>query len=77
MTITNKLTSIPSTTNKETASVLSKIYWEIRNQRNELINLINQDQTLMYFENLILQLESQMDISLEAFCNSSMREKTR
>jgi hypothetical protein len=75
MTITNKLTSIPSTTNKETASVLSKIYWEIRNQRNELINLINQDQTLMYFENLILQLESQMDISLEAFCNSSMTGK--
>jgi hypothetical protein len=75
MTTTDRLTSIPLTTNKETASTLSKIYWEIRNQRNELTNLINQDETLIYFKDLILQLESQMDTSLEAFCRSSMTGK--
>ena len=71
MTTTDRLTSIPLTKNKETASTLSKVYWEIRNQRNELTNLVDQDETLMYFQDLILELESQMDTSLESFCRSS------
>jgi len=75
MTTTDRLNSIPLTKNKETASTLSKVYWEIRNQRNELTDLVDQDETLMYFQDLILQLESQMDTSLESFCRSSMTGK--
>jgi hypothetical protein len=75
MTTIDRLTSTPLTKNKETASVLSKVYWEIRNQRNELSNSPDQNETLVYFQDLILELESQIDFSLESFCRSSMTGK--
>lgn len=75
MTTIDRTTSIPLTKNKETASTLSKICWEIRNQRQELFNSNAQDETLVYFQNLILELESQIDSSLESFCRSSITGK--
>jgi hypothetical protein len=75
MTTIDRTTSIPLTKNKETASTLSKVYWEIRNQRKELSNPSDQDETLIYFQNLILKIESQIDFSLESFCRSSMTGK--
>jgi len=75
MTTIDRTTSIPLTKNKETASTLSKICWEIRNQRQELFNSNAQDETLVYFQDLILQLESQIDSSLESFCRSSITGK--
>ena len=66
MTTFDKSASTSLVLNPKTASILSKVYWEIRNQRNEL-NSSDEDHTLIYFQDLILELESQIDSSLELF----------
>lgn len=75
MTTLDRAISIPKTKNKETASILSKVYWEIRNQRKELADASEDNDTLMYFNNLILELESEMDCSLKSFCQSTVTGK--
>ena len=74
MTTLDKSNPMSLVLNPKTASILSKVYWEIRNQRNEL-NSSDEDHTLIYFQDLILELESQIDSSLELFCRSSMTGK--
>jgi len=75
MTTLDKSNPMSLVLNTKTASILSKVYWEIRNQRNELTSSVDENQTLIYFQDLILELESQMDSSLELFCRSSMTGK--
>lgn len=75
MTTLDKSNPMSLVLNTKTASILSKVYWEIRNQRNELTSSVDGNQTLIYFQDLILELESQMDSSLELFCRSSMTGK--
>jgi hypothetical protein len=75
MTTIDRVTSIPKTKDKETASILSKFYWEIRAQRNEMISNNENNETLIYFNNMSLELESQIDTSLKSYCQSSMTGK--
>lgn len=75
MTTKDSITNIPNIKNKKTASTLSKVSWEIRNQRNELLNFNSSDEVLIYFQNLILNIEQQIDISLETFCTTTLTGK--
>ena len=68
MTTNDSITTIPQIKSKKTASTLSKVSWEIRHQRNELLSSNDQDEVLIYFQGLILQIEEQIDNSLESFC---------
>lgn len=70
MTTTDRVDSIHSTINKESATALAKAYWEIREQRNALASVSTTDETLVYFQNLILELENKMGGSLETFCQT-------
>ena len=75
MTTNDTTTTIPQIKNKKAASTLSKVSWEIRHQRIELLNSNDQDEVLIYFQNLILQLEKQIDDSLESFCLTTITGK--
>ena len=75
MTNFNKPQSIPLIENKESALCLSKASWEIQNQRIILSEISNQTDSIIYFQDLILQLESQIDVSLNSFCSSNMVTK--
>lgn len=68
MTTHDNIITIPQTKTKKTASALSKVSWEICHQRNELLNLNEQDEVSIYFQDLILQIEKQIDHSLELYC---------
>jgi hypothetical protein len=72
MTTTDRIDSILTTINKESATALAKAYWEIREQRNALADISSTDETLVYFQNLILELENKMGGSLELFCQDKM-----
>jgi hypothetical protein len=69
MTTFDRIQSISSNIDKETANVLAKAYWEIRNQRLTLevfrSNLIDHttsdDELLAHFQKVILEVEKSID----------------
>ena len=79
MTTTDRIQSISSNIDKETANALAKAYWEIRNQRLALetfrIDLndhsVDDDEILMYFQNLILEIEKSIDPTLESYSKTT------
>ena len=79
MTTFDRIQSISSNIDKETANALAKAYWEIRNQRLTLevfrSNLIDHttsdDELLAHFQKVILEVEKSIDPTLESYSKNT------
>ncbi len=72
MTTNDSINTIPQIKDKKTASTLSKVSWEIRNQRNEILDSNCSEEVLIYFQDLLLNIEEQIDLSLQDYCITTL-----